>query len=132
MQDRLQGKRQQTRDEIFHISRGHKENEDETCNDKQKDSLVEKITQGTYEDLGITPNEIESLDPTPDGQITPEDARVIVDKFEFEDKPELREELANYYTKITKKLILLRKYIQVIIIQKLKKGIYIILTILLH
>jgi len=43
LQDRLQGKRQQTRDEIFHISRGHKENEDETCNDKQKDSLVEKL-----------------------------------------------------------------------------------------
>ena len=72
-------------------------------NKSWKDSLVENITQGTYKDLGITPSEIESLDPTPDGQITPEDARVIVDKFEFEDKPELREELANYYTKIIEK-----------------------------
>tara|TARA_R100000315_G_scaffold40375_1_gene17382 strand:+ start:9802 stop:10767 length:966 start_codon:yes stop_codon:yes gene_type:complete len=72
-------------------------------NKSWKDSLVERITQGTYEELGITTNEIESLDPTPDGRITPEDARVIVDKFEFEDKPELREELANYYTKIIEK-----------------------------
>ena len=31
------------------------------------------------------------------------DKGVIVDKFEFEDKPELREELANYYTKIIEK-----------------------------
>ena len=72
-------------------------------NKSWKDNLVANIAQGTYKDLGITSSEVESLDPTPDGKITLEDARVIVDKFEFEDKPELREELANYYTKIIEK-----------------------------
>ena len=43
-----------------------------------KDHFIEAIKKGTYEDLGITMQELESLDPTPKTRVTNKDAQKIV------------------------------------------------------
>jgi hypothetical protein len=62
-----------------------------------KDDLTSAIQNGTYEEMGISSDQIK--DPTPrDGKITPEDAKSISDMV-MQDEVLLKEYLAEYYTK---------------------------------
>ena len=62
-----------------------------------KDDLMSAIQKGTYEQMGITKDQIQ--DPTPeDGKITKEDAKVIYETITKDEKM-LKEYLAEYFTK---------------------------------
>ncbi len=60
--------------------------------------MQEALTNGTYQDLGITQEQAENLDPN-GGNITAEDAKVITQAI-MKDDALLKETLGDYYTKI--------------------------------
>tara|TARA_R100001129_G_scaffold53712_1_gene36882 strand:+ start:1306 stop:2652 length:1347 start_codon:yes stop_codon:yes gene_type:complete len=57
--------------------------------------LQERLTYGTYEELGITDEDV--VDPTPSTPITPEDAKVIADEL-IKDKAMVTDYLSSYFT----------------------------------
>ena len=62
-----------------------------------KDDLMSAIQKGTYEQMGVTKDQIQ--DPTPgDGKITEEDAKVIYETI-TKDETMLKDYLAEYFTK---------------------------------
>ena len=64
-----------------------------------KKDLEESILAGSYEKMGIgkDANKLDSMDPTPDTPITPEDAQQIA-RMIFEDEQMLGDYVAEYYT----------------------------------
>jgi len=63
-----------------------------------KDDLMESIQLGTYGDLGLSEEQVKRMDPTPNDNITPEDASYITSAI-IEDENMLKPYLAEYYTK---------------------------------
>jgi len=59
--------------------------------------LTEKLSSMTYTDMGISEDVVNTLDPTPDGKVSPEDAKVITAKI-MEDENMLKEYMADYFT----------------------------------
>tara|TARA_R100000234_G_scaffold16736_1_gene9087 strand:- start:9416 stop:10327 length:912 start_codon:yes stop_codon:yes gene_type:complete len=74
-------------------------------NNSFKQNLAKHLESGTYSDLGITPEQVELMDPTKyDSKITEDDAMFIANKFvENTDNESVLKEAANYYTKIIEK-----------------------------
>ena len=70
-----------------------------------KSDLAKHLENGTYSDLGITPEQVNLMDPTKyDSRITPDDAMFIANKFVKDTNNEsVLKEAANYYTKIIEK-----------------------------
>ena len=62
------------------------------------DDLQSAISAGTYEDMGLTKDQVLKLDPTPDGKVSKEDALMITKKI-ISDKEVLKNYLTEYYTK---------------------------------
>ena len=62
------------------------------------DDLKSAIATGTYEEMGLTKEQILKLDPTPDGKISKEDTELISSKI-LNDENMLKQYLAEYYTK---------------------------------
>tara|TARA_R110002020_G_scaffold5285_9_gene22196 strand:+ start:1278 stop:2273 length:996 start_codon:yes stop_codon:yes gene_type:complete len=77
-------------------------NLDSLANDKMfgnrvfKNDLQSAIMKGTYKEMGIPDEQI--VDPTPDGNISPEDAKIITSTI-MQDKELLKNYVADYYTK---------------------------------
>jgi len=63
-----------------------------------QDDLLSSIQNGTYGELGLDEETIKSMDPTPDGKISPEDATQIVSGI-LQDSDMLKEYLTDYYVK---------------------------------
>jgi len=63
-----------------------------------KDDLESVISNGTYEDMGLTEEQINTMDPTNDGVVSKEDAMVITQAL-MQDQDMLKDHLAVYYTK---------------------------------
>tara|TARA_R100001198_G_C5233403_1_gene212038 strand:- start:1947 stop:2579 length:633 start_codon:yes stop_codon:yes gene_type:complete len=62
-----------------------------------KDDLMEKLTTMDYTSLGIDEKTVKSLDPTNDGKISKDDARVITNKV-LENQKLLKGMLTEYFT----------------------------------
>jgi O-phosphoseryl-tRNA(Cys) synthetase len=63
-----------------------------------KDDLLSAIENGTYGELGLTEEAIQSMDPTPDNKISTEDAAQIVSGI-LQDNDMLKDYLTDYYVK---------------------------------
>lgn len=63
-----------------------------------RDDLLLAVESGTYKDMGLTEEQVNQMDPTPDGKITIEDATDITSKI-MQDEDLLKEYLIDYYTK---------------------------------
>ncbi len=64
-----------------------------------KDHMTEALSNGTYEDLGLSTAKAEELDPTKESPITPEDAIKITQSL-IQDSYMLKEYLVKYYTDV--------------------------------
>ena len=62
-----------------------------------KDDLQSAITMGTYQEMGLTEEQLKQMDPTPDGRITEEDATAITSHV-LGNESMLKDYLAEYYT----------------------------------
>ena len=63
-----------------------------------KDDLESAISSGTYKDMGLTEEQINTIDPTDDGIVSKEDAMVITQAL-MQDQDMLKDHLTLYYTK---------------------------------
>ena len=63
-----------------------------------KDDLESAISSGTYKDMGLTDEQVNTIDPTDDGVVSKEDAMVITQAL-MQDQDMLKDHLALYYTK---------------------------------
>jgi hypothetical protein len=67
-----------------------------------KQDISKALVLGSYEELGITRQQVKSNDPTPKTAITTEDINVIVDSI-MKNEELLKETLAEYYTSYAEK-----------------------------
>ena len=67
-----------------------------------KNHMVEALEKGSYEDLGISPEEAKELDPTPNTRITPKDAEKITKTLIENEDDMLKDYLTKYYTDVLK------------------------------
>ena len=63
-----------------------------------EDDLMSAIENGTYQELGLSEEVINSMDPTPDGKISSEDAAAITSGV-LQDNDMLKDYLTDYYVK---------------------------------
>ena len=63
-----------------------------------KDDLMSAIESGTYADFGLSEEQVMSMDPTPEDNITPEDTVAITSSI-IQDENMLKEYLIDYYVK---------------------------------
>ena len=65
-----------------------------------RDHMIDALSKGTYEDLGISPNEAKELDPTPNTPITSDDASKITQTLISNEDDMLKDYLVKYYTDV--------------------------------
>ena len=63
-----------------------------------KDDLQSAIKMGTYQEMGLTDEQVQQMDPTPDGKISDEDSSAITDII-LQDVNYLQDYLSEYFTK---------------------------------